>query len=207
MLKADYGDFLTSWKSFTEETLKHVCKVFETDFYIVEVVMSWVALKNPDLKTVRQIFSLLNTSKLDKDYLKHVMQVLKAEGYVVALDLMNCTTEHNPIIFRSMGNMHGVMFTTNSVDGIIKSRTLFAGERISFNKDNFNSGYNLWDKFDFITVTIDSKEKIKLESTREGCSKIYGRTEEGKQIPFFTDVEAAIKSVTSYDVKTLGSLK
>jgi len=194
-LKSNKEDLTTSWRRFTEEEIVQVCKVFQTDFYIVEVIMSWVALNRPDLKTVRHLCSLVDTAKLEKQYLEHVAQVLKTEGYAVSFDLENCRSE-------SEDNLE----ISKQVDGL----TLNFGDTQEVTSKTLSAKYTELGWFGHSTYTYTvtvSKDGVRWEGASKNCTKLFGRTMEGRQIPFYTDQEAALRVGMVFDVQTLGCLQ
>ena len=219
-LKHNKEDLMTSWKRFTEEELVQVCKVFKTDFYILEVVMSWVALNKPGLKTVRHLCSLLDTTKLERGYLEHVMKVLKAGGHVVSFDLDSCQTGNNNDTFNiakdieSITLMYGELHDATATRGVTATRDVTISRDVITSRDvtsrRISAKYTEPGWFGHSTYTYNvrvSKSGVVWEGASKGCTKLYGRTRDGGQIPFYTDVEAAVRADTVWDVSTLHGLK
>ena len=201
-------NLLTCWKLLTREDILQVCRFCETSFYIFEVVMSWVALNKPDLKTVRHVCSLLQTQQVERQYLVHVIEVLKTEGYSVSFNSSNCTVNCN-------NNFnHTTIITTIFRSNSHADNNKVAGRVISFNKNPPN---NISADHEDINV---EKEEFKIEdinveinpnaslNRRIFCEKgkverLYGRSLSGKQITFYTDIDAAVRTDVVYDANTL----
>ena len=194
--KSSKEDWSTSWKQFGVETIQQFCKVFETDFYMIEVVMSWVALNKPDLKIVRQLCTLMNTTELEKKYLEHVIQVFNTEGYEVSFDLNNCNTKQDHNIFKPKHDFQDITsYTYENNEYTATSRVVKSANR----GYSFDSSNNI-----NFTVSIN-KDGISWSGYTNNCTKIYGRTVEGKQIPFYTDLQVVMDASTMYDFTTLRS--
>ena len=194
-LKLEFNEFdlLLNWGRMKGNELLQLCKFSKTDFYTLEVIMSWVALKRPDWKIVRQLCSLVETSNLPKEYLVHTMRVFKAEGYRVSLDttkskgfrveLLNQRFEHE---------LQETMITDKWIGEIRKS--IQCGDDIS--QPHYR--HVLFDRETLKPILSGSKISDKE------LYLIFGRTKNGKQIPFYTDFNAAIrKTDIGYDFITL----
>ena len=163
-IRPDEKDILTSWKSFNEEMIKQFCDFSETNYYIMEVLMSWVSRNKPNSRTVRQLCGLLDTFELEKEYLEHVTEVFKAEGHVISFDLDNCkcrsTNQHVLSLTQSYLNNDVISRTVTGNNDVI-SRTV-TGNWFTTNRFTTASEYRMtisgagmvWDKkylaFDFV---------------------------------------------------------
>ena len=191
-LKLLHSDLLASWKHYSEEKMTQVCKVLKPDFYVVEVLMSWVTLNKPDLKTVRKLCNLIDTSRLVKKYLDHATQVFRTEGYTVSLrsgdSRLGSTrryTVNDHTLTYTFDDTYNIMERQLDIDYYVNDSPINFHLAIIINKDGVRTDYEVPDK----------------------SLRIYGRTVEGKQIPFYTDIQAALKAETVYDRKTLGSVR
>ena len=161
--------------------------------------MSWIAWNKPDLRTVRHMCSLLDTTCLDRDYLNHVKLVLKGEGYVVSLDSNNCDARsfNNTKCFNQTTIITTILQTNDRVN-----RNTVAGKVISFRRssDDRISG----DQEDInVEVNPNAAFNRKIFCEKGTVSRLYGRSVCGKQITFYTDIEAAVSADLVYDPRTL----
>ena len=194
--KLDEKELLKPWKQFSEEKILHVCKVLKTNFYVMEVIMSWVALKRPDLKTVRHLCYLVDTDKLTKEYLEHAENVLKSEGYTVSFNANGGRSNQfdifkNPLTIISNANRNIVHRTLSKMSYETK---LFIN---LLRKDKLPT--------EPIDITIDATAKHgnRINSNGRRVRTLFGRTMEGKQIPFYTDIHRAVQEDMVYDANTL----
>ena len=186
--KLDEKELLTPWKQFSEEKILHVCKVLKTNFYIMEVIMSWVALKRPDLKTVRRLCSLVDTDELTKEYLEHAENVLKSEGYTVSFNGKGCQS----IASKRFGSL--VYSIHYNVNRSLTKRSVIKMEP----KDKVTESNSVSIKF---SAYLEHGKRITCNSGT--VEALFGRTIEGKQIPFYTDTIRALQGDMVYDVITL----
>ena len=188
-LTFDQQDLLQNWKKINVNELLQLCKVFKTDFYTLEVIMSWVALKRPDWKIVRQICSLLETSDLPGDYMEHAMQVFKTEGYNVSFDNIQSK------------NLKTELLLNNTRSQLSESKSGNLGGKVTNKSMNFRSLAN-----DDRTVYLNQQSNptvCGMGGSNDEVYLIFGRTNDGKQIPFYTDFEKTVKAGPEYDFKTL----
>ena len=196
-----HSDLLASRKHYNVEKVEQVFKVFGTDFYVVEVLMSWVTLNKPDLKTVRHLCSLIDIQRLSfkmdvrgilkNKYLEHVTQVFKAEGYTVSLNsLRSGDCRLGSINAGGYPYVHKLTFIFDDTYNVMERRL------------DFEFIYDIPNNIHLAIIL--NKDGLKADPEAPNNSwRIYGRTVEGKQIPFYTDIQAALKAETVYDLKTL----
>ena len=195
---------LSSWGQFTLDDIRHFCKVCLTSFYLVEVLLSWVTVKRPDLRTVRDLCRLLDVSRLDRSYLGHATDVFRTEGYVVTFN-GSSSAESDPTANNKRCLSETTIMTKIYQSNIKNSRNKnnIAGRVISFRRCSKNC--NLKDEED---INVEINPNALCANQRIFCEKgkvemLYGRSLNGKQIPFYTDIVAAVRSELVYDVNTL----
>ncbi|KAL5249053.1 hypothetical protein ACHWQZ_G018031 [Mnemiopsis leidyi] len=210
---------LFCWRQLTLENIRHICEFFPTTFYLVEVLLSWVTLKRPDPSVVRHLCRLLDVSQLDRYYLRHVTEVLKTGGYVV---FFNCShsvrsdiTDNNKICFNKTTIITKIYETGK---GNSRPKNSIAGRVISFSRCSDNSTELDHEDINLCSdnCTLANQEDINVEinpnaesgNQRIFCEKgkvemLYGRSLGGKQIPFYTDIQAAVRTDVVYDVGTV----
>ena len=115
-------------------------------------------------------------------------EVFKAEGHVISFDLDNCKCRST--------NQHVLSLTQSYLNNDVISRTV-TGNWITTNWFTAASEYRM---------TISGAGMV-WDTKYLAFDFVYGRTVEGKQIPFYTDVQAAVKAGTVYDVSTLKGFK
>ena len=193
-LTFDQKDLLQNWKKMNEKEILQACKVLKTDFYTLEVIMSWVALKRPDWKIVRQLCSFIETSDLPGEYLEHAIQVFKTEGYNISFDNIKSRNLKTELL---LNNTRSEITKTESEKGgkVINMSTSFRDPADEYNQSYTNR---------YISLTQQSNPTVNgiKSSKKEDVYLIFGRTIDGKQIPFYTDFEETVKTGPEYDFKT-----
>ena len=195
---------LSSWRQFTLDDIRHFSQVCSTSFYLVEVLLSWVMVKRPDPRTVRDLCRLLDVSRIDRSYLSHVTDVFRTEGYVVTFNgsssAESVLTANNKRCFSETTIMTKI-YQSNIQNS--RNKNNIAGRVISFRRCSGNC--SLEDQED---INVEINPNAECTNQRIFCEKgkvemLYGRSFGGKQIPFYTDIIAAVRSEIVYDVNNL----
>ena len=156
----------------------------------MEIIISWVSLKKPNLKTVKRLCNAIDPTSLPCSYLEHAAAIINILGYKVTLktDKGKKPNNHNHNFKKKV-----------SVELKYDVRQL----SISFECGGYYHHYNQ-----------DSRIVVNEAGVRVYCYEgdssatpllsvgVYGTTKEGKHIPFHTDPISAI-SISVADISLI----
>ena len=171
---------LKHWRIFTVEDMLQLCKYGSESFYIVEILLSWICFKLPSLCTVKRLFSSISCTKLPCRYLKYVEKITNKIGYNIYLESGKG---------KSMMNLPHSFARANRVeithDDDCPTATVF-----------YQCGVH-----DIGKLHHENKIEVSSCGTNITCSSAYsnplsqyvvfGTSEGGERIPFYSDPKAA----------------
>ncbi|XP_063678347.1 uncharacterized protein LOC134814213 [Bolinopsis microptera] len=167
---------LKDWRSYTGDQMFQLCKLASgiNNFYLMEIIISWVSLKKPNLKTVKRLCNAIDPALLPCLYLEHAAAIINLLGYKVTLKTDKGTTSKSSHTFNKKVS--------------VELRHDVHQLSISFICGCPNYGQPPCGKIEV------NKAEVVVYCRQSPLSRyaVYGTTEDGKHIPFYADVMAVM---------------
>ena len=178
---------LKDWRTYTGDQMFQLCRLASgiNNFYLMEMIISWVSLKKPNLKTVKRLCNAIDPALLPCSYLEHAAAIINRLGYKVTLKTDKGTESKTSHIFREKVSLE-LTYDVRKLSIYFKccEENSYYGS-ISTGKIEVNEAG---------VVVYCRQNKRDKNSDFAPLSKyaVYGTTEDGKHIPFYADLMAVM---------------